>query len=277
MSLEKAVEYVTGLVGEEHKERVEKTLKTLIEDFRIPEKEAINTVIKKFKEEGIQVKNPAKKIAEIDGSETNVTIEAKVLNVVAGKGKAKAFVRIADETGHARMVLTSNVETELERGKVYRFKNVMVNEDGSLLMTKNTLVKELNKDIEVKPLTMTGAVVSIARNSGYILRCPECGMPLKGGICPEHNLVDTPVERLEARIVVDNGRVARRFTLTPEQIEKLTGMTVEEAKKIKNRFDNEAVRQALIKALLGRYVRVEFLDRIPQSIDFATELPIEVV
>lgn len=277
MSLEKAVEYVTGLVGVEHKERVEKTLKTLIEDFRIPEKEAISTVLRKFKEEGVQVKNPAKKIAEIDGTETNVTIEAKVLNIANGKGKAKAFVRVADETDHARMVLTSNVEEELEKGKVYRFKNVMVNEDGSLLMTKNTAVKELEKDIEVKPLTMTGAIVSIAKNSGYILRCPECGMPLKGGICPEHNLVDSPIERLEARIVVDNGRVARRFTLTPEQIEALTELTVEEAKKIKNKFDNEAVRQALIKALLGRYVKVEYLDRIPQAVEFTTELPIEVM
>ncbi|WP_202320357.1 hypothetical protein [Archaeoglobus neptunius] len=277
MSLDKVVKHVVSVVGEEYEERVRTILKTLIEEFRIPEKEAAATVIKKFKEEGVQIKDATKKIADIDGSETNVTIVAKVLSISKGKGKAKAFARVGDDTGHARMILTSNAEVELEAGKVYRFKNVMVNEDGSLLVTKNTTARELEEDIEVKPLTMIGVVVSVAKNSGHVLRCPECGTPLKGGACTEHGKVEEPVERVEARVVVDNGRVARRFTLLPEHIEALTGLTLEKAREIKNKFDNEAVRQVIIDSLIGKYVRVEYLNRVPQSIEFTTEIPTEVV
>ncbi len=272
--VEKVVEQVVKLVGEEYRKEVETMLKLLVEEYRIPEKDAIATVLKKLKEKGVKIKNNAKKIAEISQDDTNVTFVAKVLAVKPVSKKAKAVVTVGDETGHARIIVTD--DAEFEAGKVYLFRNVMVGENGALVFTKNSTAKESDAEVEVKPKVMTGAIIAVAKNSGYILRCKECGMPLKRGVCPEHGATEYE-ESVEARIVVDNGRTARRFTLTEEQIEKLTGITLEEARQIKNTFDNEAVRQEMIEKLIGRYVKVEYLGRVPKEVEFTTEIPVEVV
>jgi|Deesub1362B_J571_1020462.scaffolds.fasta_scaffold00101_61 hypothetical protein len=274
MKIEKVVEKVVKLTSEEYRREVEAMLKLLIEEYRIPEKDAVATVLKKLKERGVKIKNNAKKIAEITQDDTNVTFVAKVLAVKPVSKNAKAVITVGDDTGHARIIVTDDVE--FEAGKVYLFRNVMVGENGALVFTRNSTARESDAEIQVKPKEMVGAIVAVAKNSGHIVRCKECGAPLKRGVCPEHGATEYH-ESLEARIVVDNGRVARRFTLTEEQIEKLTGITLEEARQIKNTFDNEAVRQEIIERTVGRYVKVKYLSRVPQEIEFTTGIPVEVV
>lgn len=259
MSLEELVEKASKRLPGVDKKEIEEKLRLLIEEFRVPEREALRSVITNLsKQYKIEVQTPTVKINELDNVNGEVKITFKVLGVREIKSeKVKYRLTIGDETGHTTALVLKGVKKEFEPGKVYTVKGAYKGE--SLLITKGALIFEEETDLDVPPLTYTGVIVSITNNSGIVPRCPECGGVMKKGLCSEHGKVK-PKGSYEARIAVDDGKIVRNVTVRGKELVELSGLPLKEAAKIRTEYDNDTLNAELASRLIGRYVKVTIRD-----------------
>jgi replication factor A1 len=106
--------------------------------------------------------------------------------------------------------------------------------------------------------TFQGALVHIAPGSGLIKRCPVegCNRVLsRQNYCPVHEIQPGFLYDLRIKGWLDNGTETREILVQREVTERLTGMTMEEAKDLaeNNPLGMEEVFLRMRERILGRY------------------------
>lgn len=166
---------------------------------------------------------------------------------------------IGDPTGVIKFTnWVSSEIPDMEEGKSYILKNVVVNEwDGKtqIQLNKSSSMEELDEDIEVGTLTFTysGAMVDIQTGSGLIKRCPECKRALVKGACPEHGKVKGEYD-LRIKAVLDSGTSTQDILINRELTEKLGGFSLDSAIAMAaDALDPGVVLDNLKHELVGKY------------------------
>jgi len=110
-----------------------------------------------------------------------VTIKGKVVQLWDNSHETiEQAGLIGDPTGVIKFTNWTSADLpDMEEGKSYMLKNVVVNEYGGkvqIQLNRSSSIEELDEDIEVGTSTFTysGAMMDIQTGSGLIKRCPEC-------------------------------------------------------------------------------------------------------
>ncbi len=190
-----------------------------------------------------------------------VTIKGKVVQLWENSHKTiEQAGLIGDPTGVIKFTNWASADLlDMEEGKNYLLKNVVVNEYGGkvqIQLNRSSSIEELNEDIEVgtSTFTYTGAMVDIQTGSGLIKRCPECKRALlKGASCPEHGKIKGEYD-LRIKAVLDSGTTTQDILINREITEELVGLSLESAIAMAaDALDPEVVLDKLKHELIGRY------------------------
>jgi replication factor A1 len=125
-------------------------------------------------------------------------------------------------------------------------------------VNRNSEIEEIAEDVPLPPreIKVTGALIAIQQNSGLIQRCNECRRTVSKGICPVHGKTES-YDDLRIKGVLDDGENFYEIILNEDNIKALTGIGLEEAKKIaKENLERGVVLQTLRNRLLGKYFTV---------------------
>lgn len=248
---------------------ISKRLKLLILEFKVPESEAVRTITNylmkelDISREQLARDSPLVKIEEITRPNQWVSLKAKVVQLWdASSPNVSQVGLIGDETGIIKFVIwAKSGKREVEEGKSYLFKNVVSDSFGGRMqinVNRNSDIIEIDEDIQLPPreLEVVGALIAIQQNSGLIQRCKECNRTMTKGICPIHGKV-AGYDDLRIKGVIDDGENFYEVILNEENIKHLTGIGLEEARKIaEENLDRNAVLSELKNKLLGKYFRV---------------------
>ena len=212
-----------------------------------------------------------------------VTIKGKVVQLWENSHETiEQAGLIGDPTGVIKFTNWASADLpDMEEGKSYMLKNVVVNEYGGkvqIQLNKSSSIEELAEDIEVgtSTFTYTGAMVDIQTGSGLIKRCPECKRALVKGACPEHGKVKGEYD-LRIKAVLDTGTSTQDILINRELTEKLGGFSLDSAIAMAaDALDPGVVLDNLKHELVGRYYTASGhkLDRyiLADSITFITSL-----
>ena len=257
---------------------IETKLKQLVNDFRVPDKEASKTVISMLlKKYNIAKQDFYKglgaeeiKIETIKEAEKWINLHVKVVQLWDANSETIAQVGlIGDETGTIKFTKWAKAGlSAMEEGKSYHLKNIVTSEwqgQYSVNFNKTSVIIPLQYDVEVssKPVEFSGAMVDIQSGSGLIKRCPECNRALSKGSCGEHGRVEG-IYDLRIKAVLDNGEAVQEILLNREATEALTGLTLDKAKDmVTEALDTAVITEAISQQLVGRYFKAsgQKLDR----------------
>ncbi len=253
------------------REEILKRLKLLVDEFKVPESEAVRTIINYLvreygisREEFFERESPLVKISEITKPNQWVSVKAKVVQLWDPTSPNVSQVGlIGDETGIIKFVIwAKSGMREVEEGKSYLFKNVVTDSFQGRMqvnVTRISKIVEIDEDIKILPreVEVVGALIAFQQNSGLIKRCEKCNRVLSKGICPIHGKVKG-YDDLRIKGVLDDGENVYEIILNEDNIKNLTGIGLKEAIKIaKENLDRNAVLNELKSKLLGRYFRVK--------------------
>ncbi len=244
-------------------------LKLLIEEFKVPEDEAMRTVknylMKELdvSREQLIMESPLVKVADIKAPGQWVSLKAKVVQLWDSSSPNVSQVGlIGDETGIIKFVIWAKAnKPQVEEGKCYLFANVVTDSFGGRMqvnVNRNSRIEEIDEDIQLPPkeLEIVGALIAIQQNSGLIKRCKLCNRVLTKGVCPIHGQTES-YDDLRVKGVIDDGENYYEVILNEENVRDLTGIGLEEAKEIAmENLDRTAVLSELKNRLLGRYYRL---------------------
>ena len=253
---------------------VAERLDTLVNEYKVPASEARRSVINTYLDDagmdrdqlgGGSDGNEQVDLADVDAPEEWVDIRATVVELWDPRADAVAQVGLlGDETGTIKFTKWSKSDlAELEEGKSYELRNVVTDEyQGrfSVKLNRTTTIEELDEEIEVGDdnVEVEGALVDIQSGSGLIKRCPEedCTRVLQNGRCSEHGEVEGEFD-LRIKGVLDDGEEVTEVIFDEEATERLTGITLEEAKEMAmDALDTTVVADEMRADILGRYYRV---------------------
>ncbi|WP_277542344.1 replication factor A [Haloarcula laminariae] len=253
---------------------VEERLDTLVNEYKVPATEARRSVVNTYLDEagmerdqlgGGNGGNEQVDLADVDAPEEWVDVRATVVELWEPRADAVAQVGLlGDETGTIKFTKWSKSDLpELEEGKSYSLRNVVTDEyQGrfSVKLNRTTTIEELDEEIAVgdDSVEVEGALVDIQSGSGLIKRCPEedCTRVLQNGRCSEHGEVEGEFD-LRIKGVLDDGEEVTEVIFDEEATEKLTGITLEEAKEMAmDALDTTVVADEMRADILGRYYRV---------------------
>ncbi len=252
---------------------VEERLDTLVNEYKVPATEARRSVVNTYLDEagmdrdqlGGSGGNEQVNVAEVDAPEEWVDVRVTVVELWEPRADAVAQVGLlGDETGTIKFTKWSKSDLpELEEGKSYALRNVVTDEyQGrfSVKLNRTTTIEELDEAIEVgdDSVEVEGALVDIQSGSGLIKRCPEddCTRVLQNGRCSEHGEVEGEFD-LRIKGVLDDGEEVTEVIFDEEATEKLTGITLDEAKEMAmDALDTTVVADEMRADILGRYYRV---------------------
>lgn len=199
-------------------------------------------------------------IADLKENNQWVTIRGKVVQLWENFHETiEQTGLIGDETGVIKF--TNWVSSELpdmEEGKSYLLKNVVVNEwNGRFQVKLNraSSIEELEEDIKVGASIFTyfGAMVDIQTGSGLIKRCPECKRALVKGACAEHGKVKGEYD-LRIKAVLDSGTSTQEALINRERTEELGGISLDNAIAMAaDALDPGVVLDKLKHELVGKY------------------------
>lgn len=166
---------------------------------------------------------------------------------------------VGDQTGVIKFTNWASADLpDMEEGKSYMLKNVVVNEYGGKVqvqLNKSSSIEEIDEDIEVGTSTFTysGAMVDIQTGSGLIKRCPECKRALVKGACQEHGKVKGEYD-LRIKAVLDSGTSTQDVLINRELTEELVGLSLDSAIAMAaEALDPGVVLDKLKHELVGRY------------------------
>jgi len=258
-------------LSQKEKEETLAKLKLLIHEFKIPEKEAVRTILNHIARnhnisnisEKMVFDSPEVKLDSLE-NEKRVTVKAKVIQLWDSESPSISQVGlIGDETGTAKFVIWKKSEKpKVQEGKCYLFKNVVAdsfNGRKQIKVTKTSEIIEIDEEIETpkREIEVIGAMVHIQKNSGLIARCPKCKRVVSKGVCTEHGKVKGKPD-LRIKAIIDDGASVYEVVLNEENITHLTGIDLNKAIKMaKKTLDRSIVLAELKKKLLGRYYRVK--------------------
>jgi replication factor A1 len=273
MDISKVVDRIMEAYGkyDVKREEIEKKLKLMIEEFRVPEREAITTVINWIKRE-YEISEPlilaeqknVEKLAECREGEF-VNLEVKVVQLWEPRSPSiKQAGLVGDETGIVKFVTWKKAEKVpmLEEGKCYALKNVAVSfyrDRPQVQLNTYTVVEEIEKDIRLpsKDVEFVAPIVHVLGNSGLIQRCPECRRVVSKNTCPIHGKI-SPLDDLRVKAVFDDGRETYNAILDENAISSLTGIDLEKARQMaQENLSRESVLDELVDKLVGRYYKVK--------------------
>jgi len=170
---------------------------------------------------------------------------------------------LGDESGTIKFVIWKDEEREkLELDTVYNIYYATVDEyNGRLSLVLNTAMYIADEgDIEVgrNETEGYGAIVHVAPGSGLIKRCPVegCNRTLsRQNYCPVHEIQPNFRYDLRIKAVLDDGNRARNVLMQREIVERLTGITLEEAIQIAetNPLGMDEIFYRVRNAVLGHY------------------------
>jgi replication factor A1 len=247
---------------------IEKSFNTMVKNFRVPEQEALRGVLNSFlKKNGFApaktvIKNSVLvKVGDITKPEEWVDLKVKVMEIWDSTSDSISQAGlIGDETGVIKFVKwTKSALPDMEVGKNYLLKNVISDVfkgNFSIKMNKTSVIEEIAEEIDAKEVIadFIGAVVDIQKGSGLIKRCPICKKSLDKLICKDHGKVDG-VYDLRIKAVLDNGKEIQEVILNKEMTEKVTGITIEQAKIMAmEALDGAIVAQSFKNILIGEYI-----------------------
>ena len=253
------------------REDIVKRLRLLVDEFKVPESEAVRTIMnylaKEYgisREELFERESPLVKIAEITKPNQWVSVKAKVVQLWDPTSPNVSQVGlIGDETGIIKFVIWAKAGMpEVEEGKSYLFKNVVTDSFQGRMqinVTRTSRISEIDEDVKILPreVEVIGALITFQQNSGLIRRCEICNRVLSKGICPIHGKVKG-YDDLRIKGVLDDGENVYEIILNEENIKNLTGIGLKEAIKIaQENLDRNAVLNELRSKLLGRYFKVK--------------------
>jgi replication factor A1 len=166
---------------------------------------------------------------------------------------------IGDSTGVIKFTNWASSELpDMEEGKSYILKNVVINEWGGktqIELNRSSSIEELDEDIKVGASISTyfGAMVDIQTGSGLIKRCPQCKRALVKGSCPEHGKVKGEYD-LRIKAVLDSGTSTQDVLINRELTEELVGLSLDSAIAMAaDALDPGVVLDKLKHELVGRY------------------------
>jgi len=251
---------------------IESQLENLVDEYRVPLEEARRSVTNSYLDDaGLDRDELAPgsatraQVADIDEDEQWVDLRVTLVDLWEPRSDSIAQVGLlGDESGTIKFVAfeTSDLPA-LSEGQSYALSNVVTDEyEGrySVKLNRTTQITELDESIEVgdDADTVEGALVDIQSGSGLIKRCPEedCTRVLQNGRCSEHGQVDGGFD-LRIKGVLDDGETVTEVIFDREATERLTGMTLEEAKDLAmDALDTTVVAEEMADDVLGRYYRV---------------------
>ncbi|AIY91023.1 replication protein A [Geoglobus acetivorans] len=267
------LERIKGKDVKVKREDILRRMKLLIEEFKVPESEAVRTIMNYLvreygipREELFDRDSPLVKIADISKVNQWVSLRAKVVQLWDSNSPNVSQVGlIGDETGIVKFVVWAKAsQPEVEEGKSYIFRNVVTDSFQGRMqinVTRTSRIEEIDEDIQLPPreIEVVGSMVAIQQNSGLVKRCNECGRVLNKGVCHQHGKVEG-YDDLRIKAVIDDGENVYEIILNEENIKELTGIGLDEALKIAHEtLDRNAVLAELKNMLLGRYFRVKGL------------------
>lgn len=203
-----------------------------------------------------------RRIADLVGGQW-VTLKVKVVQLWENSHETiEQAGLIGDPTGVIKFTNWASSELQdMEEGKSYMLKNVVVNEWGGktqIQFNRSSSIEELNEDIKVGTFifTYSGALVDIQTGSGLIKRCPECKRALVKGTCPEHGKVKGEYD-LRIKAILDSGTSTQDILINRGLTEKLVGFSLDSAIAMAaDALDPEVVLDKLKQELVGRYYTV---------------------
>ncbi|WP_340820483.1 replication factor A [Methanolobus sp. WCC4] len=252
---------------------IEERLDKMINKFKVPKDEARRSVVNYFLKShnikrneyyvGGQSESPMINISDITEDGKWVNVRGKIVQLWDNTHESISQVGlIGDETGTIKFTMWESAGAPLvEESGSYLFKNVVVNEwNGKfqLNVNKSSTIESIEDDIEVGTATVefTGAMVDIQSGSGLIKRCPECNRALTKGACMEHGKVDG-VYDLRIKAVMDDGISVQDAILKRDQVEEITGITLENAVAMAaDALDQGVVLEKMKSSLVGKYYRL---------------------
>ncbi len=171
---------------------------------------------------------------------------------------------LGDESGTIKFVLWKEEGKEkLVPGTVYNIFYALVDEYNgrhSLNLNTSTCIPE-EGDIAVSSgdTTVEGALVHLAPGSGLIKRCPVegCNRVLsRQNYCPVHEIQPKFNYDLRIKGWLDNGVKTWELLIQRENVELLTGMTLEQARELaeNNPLGMDEVFLRVRETVLGRYL-----------------------
>ena len=251
---------------------IESRLENLVDEYRVPLEEARRSVTNSYLDDaGLDRDELAPgsatrvQVGDVDEDEQWVDLRVTLVDLWEPRSDSIAQVGLlGDESGTIKFVAfeTSDLPA-LSEGQSYALSNVVTDEyEGrySVKLNRTTQITELDESIEVgdDADTVEGALVDIQSGSGLIKRCPEddCTRVLQNGRCSEHGQVDGEFD-LRIKGVLDDGETVTEVIFDREATERLTGMTLEEAKDLAmDALDTTVVAEEMADDVLGRYYRV---------------------
>ena len=251
---------------------IESQLENLVDEYRVPLEEARRSVTNSYLDDaGLDRDELAPgsatrvQVGDVDEDEQWVDLRVTLVDLWEPRSDSIAQVGLlGDESGTIKFVAfeTSDLPA-LSEGQSYALSNVVTDEyEGrySVKLNRTTQITELDESIEVgdDADTVKGALVDIQSGSGLIKRCPEedCTRVLQNGRCSEHGQVDGEFD-LRIKGVLDDGETVTEVIFDREATERLTGMTLEEAKDLAmDALDTTVVAEEMADDVLGRYYRV---------------------
>ena len=251
---------------------VEERLETLVDEYRVPLDEASRSVTNSYLEDAGMERDELGRggseevlVDDIDEDEQWVDLRVELVDLWEPRSDSISQVGLlGDESGTIKFVAfeTSDLP-ELTEGQAYELSNVVTDEyEGSysVKLNRTTEITEIDEAIEVgdNADTVEGALVDIQSGSGLIKRCPEedCTRVLQNGRCSEHGQVEGEFD-LRIKGVLDDGETVSEVIFDREATEKLTGMSLEEAKDMAmDALDTTVVAEEMADDVLGRYYRV---------------------
>ncbi|MEZ3163443.1 replication factor A [Halorubrum sp. RMP-47] len=251
---------------------VEERLTTLVDEYRVPLDEASRSVTNSYLEDAGMERDELGRggseevlVDDIDEDEQWVDLRVELVDLWEPRSDSISQVGLlGDESGTIKFVAfeTSDLP-ELTEGQAYELSNVVTDEyEGSysVKLNRTTQITEIDEEIEIgdNADTVEGALVDIQSGSGLIKRCPEddCTRVLQNGRCSEHGQVEGEFD-LRIKGVLDDGETVSEVIFDREATEKLTGMSLEEAKDMAmDALDTTVVAEEMGEDVLGRYYRV---------------------
>jgi replication factor A1 len=251
---------------------VEERLETLVDEYRVPLDEASRSVTNSYLEDAGMERDELGRggseevlVDDIDEDEQWVDLRVELVDLWEPRSDSISQVGLlGDESGTIKFVAfeTSDLP-ELTEGQAYELSNVVTDEyEGSysVKLNRTTQITEIDEEIEIgdNADTVEGALVDIQSGSGLIKRCPEedCTRVLQNGRCSEHGQVEGEFD-LRIKGVLDDGETVSEVIFDREATEKLTGMSLEEAKDMAmDALDTTVVAEEMADDVLGRYYRV---------------------
>ncbi|AEH60945.1 nucleic acid binding OB-fold tRNA/helicase-type [Methanosalsum zhilinae DSM 4017] len=253
-------------------EEIEERLNKLVTKFKVPEDEAQRSVVNYFLKEHNISKNKfysgqfevqQMSIDELNEDGKWVTVKGKIAQLWENSHESISQVGlIGDETGVIKFTKWKNADLpDVEEGKNYLFKNVVVNEWNDkfqINLNRTSSIEEIEDEIEIGTSTVsfTGAMVDIQVGSGLIKRCPECNRALTKGACTEHGKVEG-VYDLRIKAVFDNGSTVQEAIIGRKLTEQLADITLDNAIAMAaDALDQGVVMEHIKGKLNGRYYSI---------------------